>query len=341
MTDKNLQQLVAEIIDRDKWRDILNRFVDVLKINVFLVDFEGQVLIPPVKDRYGWRFFEKNCLKMEAAPGKSDILSKFVQSEKYWEYQCPSGLLAAAVPVSVESKTIGHLIVGPIILNRKEDSSFYRQAALNLKLNPQELADAIGEARVVSHLSLKSILDLLSEVARDVVELNLEKKRLAQMKINQEGLSKKVSEVAQDIYATIHFDELLITLLDIALKMTNMECGSIMILDESSQLSVRASRGMEQKAQSRRLKIGEGIAGLAFKANESFVIHGIEGENRIKSLLKRPEIKHSIIMPIVSPKKEACGVLNLHTKSDQNRIDENIDNLQYLSKLISAAFQSI
>lgn len=341
MTDKNLQLLVAQTIDRDKWRDILNRFVDVLKINVFLVDFDGQVIIPPVKDRYGWSFFEKNCLKNDAVTGEKNLLSNFVSSENYLEYRCPSGLQAAAVPINVEAKAIGYLIVGPTILNRKEDTAHYQQAAEKLKIDPKELVDTAAEARVVSHLTLKSILDLLSEVARDVVELNLEKKRLAQMRINQEGLSKKVTDAAQDIYATIHFDELLITLLDIALKMTNMECGSIMILDETNQLSVRASRGLEEKAQTRRLKIGEGVAGIALKDNESFVIHGTKGESRIQPFLRRPEIKHSIIMPILSPKKEACGVLNLHTKSDQSRIDENIDNLQYLSRLISAAFQSI
>ncbi len=341
MTDKSLQQLVTQIIDRDKWRDILNRFVDVLKINVFLVDFEGRVIIPPVNARHGWIFFEKHCLKIDSVSGKIDIRLKFVPSENYLECQCPSGLQAAAVPVNVEAKTIGYLIVGPTILDRKEENAFYQQTAEKLKFDPKEFNDAVGEVRVVSRLTLKSILDLLSEVARDVVELNLEKKRLAQMKINQEGLSKRVSEAAQDIYATIHFDELLITLLDIALKMTNMECGSIMILDESRRLSVRASRGLEEKAQAKRLKIGEGIAGLALEQNEPFIIHGTEGENRIKPLLKRTEIKHSIIMPILSPKKRACGVLNLHTKSDESRIDENIDNLQHLSKLISAAFQSI
>ena len=47
------RQLVGEVFDANKWKDILNRFVDVIKINLFIVDFEGQIILPPVKDRFG------------------------------------------------------------------------------------------------------------------------------------------------------------------------------------------------------------------------------------------------------------------------------------------------
>lgn len=69
------------------------------------------------------------------------------------------------------------------------------------------------------------------------------------------------------------------------------------------------------------------------------MIHGLMGENRIKKYLTRPEIKSSIVMPL-SAQNKVFGVLNLHTKSD-DAIVEGLDNLQYLSRLIVAAFQSI
>ena len=341
MNDVQKRQFVAEIIDKDKWKEIITRFIDVLKINVFLLDFEGQVLLPPVEGRYGWEFFAQSCLHLDATISKANILEKFRENEGFVEYRCLSGLCAFAIPISgEENKIIAYLIVGPTILNKKEEPNFYQGIAEKLEFDSRKLMDVINDVRVVSNITIKSILDLLSEVAKDVVELNLEKRRLSQMKINQESLSKKVSEVAQDIYATIHLDELLVTLLDIALKMTNMECGSIMILDEGNQLAIKASRGLDEKVQSKRLKVGDGIAGLAVKENSPFIIHGTEGENRIQHLLKRPEIKHAIVMPI-NTKNRTCGVLNLHTKQENTHIEENLDNLQYLSRLISAAFQSI
>ena len=70
------------------------------------------------------------------------------------------------------------------------------------------------------------------------------------------------------------------TLLDVALKMTNTECGSIMVVDQEKQgdLTIKVSRGLnEERVKNTRVRIGEGIAGLAAKENKPFVIHGQQG----------------------------------------------------------------
>ena len=123
-------------------------------------------------------------------------------------------------------------------------------------------------------MTVKSILDLLTEITRDIIELHFEKKKLAQMRINQEALPKKVSEVAQEIYARIHLDELLVTLLDIAMRMTNTECGSIMILEEGDELSIKASRELRTLILKKKIRLGQGISGIAAQEGKSFIIHG-------------------------------------------------------------------
>src|SRR3989338_3513323 len=88
MNKDQLRKNVDELIDKNKWRDILARFVDVLKINILMVDFEGQVLLSPANDRYGWNFFEKSCLGLnvpQADGRQSHILDKFVASAEYAE----------------------------------------------------------------------------------------------------------------------------------------------------------------------------------------------------------------------------------------------------------------
>ena len=146
-------------------------------------------------------------------------------------------------------------------------------------------------------MTVKSILDLLTEITRDIIELHFEKKKLAQMRINQEALPKKVSEVAQEIYARIHLDELLVTLLDIAMRMTNTECGSIMILEEGDELSIKASRELRTLILKKKIRLDRESRVLLKK--ENLLSFMGQSNGRIKSLLKRPEIKQSIVMLVV------------------------------------------
>jgi len=340
MDQEGLKKLIEEVLDKNKWKDIIDHFVEVLKINIFLVDFNGLVVVPP-QSRLGWPLFERGALGGKLSDKKQNILDRFRKVGDYLEFRCVSGLQCFAVPITIEqTKTIIYLMVGPVILNRRENKEFYEQVAKTLKVRQEELWEAANELRVVSNLTMKSILDLLAQVGHEVIELNLEKKKLSQMRIDEQMLPTNVSEAAQEIYGRIHLDELLVTLLDIALKMTNAECGSIMVVEEGDELVIKAARGLdEDRIQNARIKLGEGIAGIAAKENSCFVIHGMEGESRIKNYLARPDIQHAVVMPL-SAKNRVFGVLNLHTKKVDHTL-EGLDNLQYLSKLIVAAFQSI
>jgi len=228
------------------------------------------------------------------------------------------------------------MIIGPVVLNKRLSGADYEAMAEKYGCDKAEALNELGGIRVISNVMINSILDLLSEIVRDNIELSLRKKELHKIKTDSGALSEEFKEAAQEIYSTVYLDELLATLLDVALKMTNAECGSIMVRD-AEQLTVKASRGLDsQEAQGARTKLGEGIAGIAAKENTSFVIHGTEGDNRIKHFLKRPDIKEALVMPL-EDKSRVFGVLNLHTKREGGKIEGNLNNLQYLSKLLSSA----
>jgi transcriptional regulator with GAF, ATPase, and Fis domain len=229
-----------------------------------------------------------------------------------------------------------------VILNRRWENEDYENMANRLHIGLEGLMDQILEIRVVSFVSMKAILDLLSKVIKDIVDLNVEMKQLHKRKYNKEIFSREIAETAKDLYATIHLDELLITILDVALNLTQAECGSIMLLDsKTGDLAVKVSRGMDEDvAQGARTRIGEGISGIAASENTSFVITGREGDSRIKPYLKRPGIKQSMVVPL-STQNRVFGVLNLHTQNPDGQISANVGNLEHLSKLISTAIHSI
>jgi len=172
----------------------------------------------------------------------------------------------------------------------------------------------------------------------------MQKRTLHKTRFKKEILPEEFRDVAETIYSSIYLDELLITLLDAALKLTKVECGSVMVIDdEKGDLTIRVSRGMDQKvAQKTRVKIGEGVSGLAARDNASFILHGTRHEDtRVKGLLKRPEIKHAIVAPITT-KNRVFGVINLHTKNEDTPLrNESLNAVETLSNLTSVAISSL
>lgn len=335
------QQLAREIIRRDKWWDILSRFIDVLRINIFMVDSKGLVILPPDESKYGGRFTADHSLGFDLLLDSSNIIKNFEDKGQYLESINRYDLHSFAIPIVVESKTvIAYMIVGPVILNRKMDTAEYESWALKYGANPKDLVNEIHELRVVSNVMIGSILDLLSEIVRDNIDLSIKEKELDQMKLSREmfPVSGK-NNAAQEIYSAVRLDELLITLLDVALKMTNTESGSIMVLDDKQKdLMIKVSRGLNaERIEKSKSKMGEGIAGLAAKENQTFFIEGQSTDNRIAHLLKRSDIKESLVLPLQS-KGKVFGVLNVSTRTNESKIKDNLDNLQYLAKLLSSAF---
>ena len=343
--DEDIQKSADELIDKGKWAEFLFRFVNVLRINIAIVDTVGRIIVPPFREGdhglYGSDFLTAT-FDMDFS-GKGSFVWSFEQKGAYWEIKDGLDFHAFAIPIKIEAdKIIAYLVVGPVILNKRRDQESYLADATRLNMNISDLVDHIQEIRVVSFLTIKSVLDLLAEVVKDVIEIRLEKQKLHKKRFEKEVLAKQIVDAAQDMYATIHLDEMLVTILDVAMNLTGAEGGSIMIVDEDKQhLTIKVSRGLDQaKIKATRVRLGEGIAGMAAQSNEPFIIQGSKGSNRIQHLLKRPEIKQSVILPL-SSHDQVLGVLNLHTKSEEHKIDANVESIKYLSRLITTAINSL
>ncbi len=340
MEQKELRQLALKILNKEKWWDILSRFIEVLRINIFIVDCKGLTLLPPEEGKYGRRLLTERTLGFVPSQDTSEFLKKFESHGQYLEYSNRLQLHQFAIPIHINGgNIIGYLIVGPVILNKRLENAEYAAVAKELNIHFDDLINEINGLRVVSNVMMSSILDLLHEIVKNNIELNGIKRAIYSAETEkEEDLPQEIREAARDLYSTVCLDEILVTLLDIALKMTNTQYGSIMVADKEKggDLIVKVSRGLHvDNIQNTRVKIGEGIAGWAAQEKSPMIIHGQEGGARIKPLLKRPEVKHSLVMPLLV-KNRVFGVLNVHTRENQCNIENNLENLQYLSRLLSS-----
>lgn len=355
----------AILADPSKWRALLDQFEEVLKTNIFIIDVHGRVLVPMNfienqkarslegagsfldSGRFGAALIEKSF----GMRGEGDgFLPLFEPCEPHLQASDPFDLRLYAVPVKKdEGVVLFYLIIGPLRLADPWPDERYVALAKSLGLTPDEILKNINAVPQMSQSALGAVLDLLSEVVRDVYELSVEKQRFAQLQFQGDSVRPEIIDTVQSLLANIQHDELLIAILDAAIKMSGAEGGSIMTLDEEGKdFVIKVSRGLENKKNivQSRFRVGEGIAGIAAQEKIPFFISGTEGDVRIRHLLKRPDIRQSFVVPIVAeldPSRRVIGVLNLSIKNPDSPISVPAvqQDIQKFSPLIAAALLSL
>ncbi len=337
MMPEDFKNMATELIVKDRWAGLLAHFTEALRINLFLMDCEGRIVLPSSKGRFGSSLLANSAFAGDLVSNPGNFLKKFVSSSgHYLENKMPAGFYSYAIPIiGKDSEILAYLIVGPVIIGQRLDKQDYRSAARNMGLDEEEFLEVVDEVKVLSHLSLKATLDLLAEVLEYGVQMNSQKQELEHLKLNMGLLSVKASQELKDIYSSIYFDELLVSLLDAALSMSKADTGSVMLVDkEGKGLSIKASRGVSKSyTESSIIPLGQGLAGWVVQHKKPLVISGETENNRIKHLLKRPEIRQSLVIPL-AVQNTILGVLNLSTYSKEISISSE-QTFQAVSHLVS------
>ncbi len=330
----------SQFLDRAEWWDILSSLMDILQLNLFVLDNKGGLILPSEQGRFGGRFLTGDRSGFDI---NSDDHMKVIKNlEPFGEYfrsQNPIKLNVFAIPIGPVEQDLpaAYLFVGPVILGNKNSEIQYVDWALENGVDQNDVLRGVSEVRVLEQVVLESILNLLAEIVRGKISFLVKQKAQKQADLNN-SVSMTVKALEQEIYSGVYFDEFLISFLDTALRITETDSGSIMMMDEqSNELVVKFSRGVSEKiAGSRKRGASEdGLARLVLAEGDPLVISSEADNERIKHLLKRKEIKQSLVMPL-SGGAHSYGVLNLNSFKDRCKIEDHLLNLQYLSKLLSA-----
>lgn len=333
----NLEYYKELIFNKKRWLEISHLLINVLHINIFVIDTENNIIVGPDKRKYGGKLLTNEISGFDLTVNSKNIINQFEDNGYYLESENRFKLHSFSVPIDFICEdiksTLGYVILGPVILNKKLDAKYYSTAATLYGTNESELLEELNEIRVVSHIMINAIIKLLTKIITQQVEAYCNQCKL--LKISDHDV----------IDLSLKTDKLLASILDMALKLTHSDAGSIMLMDvNKNYLTVNVSKGIDRESTSNvKIKIGEGLAGLVALNNEPLLIDsGIGSENstqnnRIKNLLKRPDIKQSYIMPL-NAHNRTYGVLNLSTKKDKTDITENIDKLKHIEKILSTVF---
>ncbi|HRZ40511.1 MAG TPA: GAF domain-containing protein [Candidatus Omnitrophota bacterium] len=338
MTSVHSKKLIEELIVVAKWKDCLQRFMSVLRINLFLVDPLGRVIVSPLSDGgnfpYGGGLLSE-MLRCSGAEGEN-FLRSFAAFGDYKEFKGCCDLHAFMIPLKGYGLEFAYMVVGPVILNKRLDDEVYRRQAAEYGFSPEDVLNHVNELRVVSHIAMNGILDLLATIGRELVDMQAENQILQKRKLQRDVFPEGIAEEVEALYETASIDELLVSVLEIALRLSGASSGSIMMVDEEQKnLSVRVSRGLDTVLAGRAVtRIGEGVSGVAVRDNRAFMIKGTDGDSTIRTFLKRSNLSDSAVIPLAG-RNRVHGVLNINATDSNNLISSNFSYLQNLSRLVS------
>lgn len=151
-----------------------------------------------------------------------------------------------------------------------------------------------------------------------------------------------LQQISRTIAATNNINALSNIILDLAIEYTNAEKGSLMLINESSELYILAARGFDlQFIETHRIKMGEGIAGVVAQNRSPVLVEDIDKDERFKQKKRdRYKTKSFISCPFISRDK-LLGVININDKKDGTPFKEDeLDLLKVIADQAAVALEN-
>lgn len=165
----------------------------------------------------------------------------------------------------------------------------------------------------------------------------IEKQRL-QQKLHKklEGFSV-ISKITKDITSIHNYEVLLRTILDKALELLKSGQGSLMLVDdETEMLYLKANINIpENIAEQLKVRKGEGIAGLVAERGEPILVKDLETDPRLRQKNKDGYKTKSFVSVPLKIGERTIGVLNLSDKKTGDVFNE--DDLDLIQSFAAQA----
>jgi hypothetical protein len=126
-----------------------------------------------------------------------------------------------------------------------------------------------------------------------------------------------LQEIAAAIVLTDDSNSVSRLLLELAIRNTGAEKGSLMLFNGHQELYIHCAQGLDYElARSYRVKPGEGIAGLVAQSAEPMMVEDIATDERFRQAGRDRYVTRSFISCPIQGKDQVIGVLNINDRKD-------------------------
>jgi signal transduction histidine kinase len=137
-----------------------------------------------------------------------------------------------------------------------------------------------------------------------------------------EGISleslQRLLEISTKLSSTLHLDELLSLVMDVAIELTNTETASILLVDKTTgQLHFAASTGGEL-SKDIAVPLDNSIAGWVVRHGRSLILHDVQTDSRFYALVDKDlefVTKSMLAVPLITNER-VIGTLEVLNKQD-------------------------
>lgn len=323
---------LKELIDVEEWQNLQDSLSVIANICLRLVDTNGvPITKPSLEPRLCKELLKTPVLKNKVC---EKCLPTFLGGDsavdKNLGFTCMADLKNFLIPLNfIDGKALGYIVFGPIILVMRKTKEEYRKEAEDLDVELDELWNALLEIRVMTYSRVQKIIELVKQVSEYVLRLAYERNKL------KEEIGKVSAASA------LKLGKLLDSFLNLAVRVSRADTGSIMLLNEDKEeLTIRSSYGLaDEIVKSAKVGLGTGISGIAAKENKAFLIGESSPDKRLDIHLNRPAIASSMVVPL-KMSNTVLGVINLSSLKPSS-VRFNAESVQTVNKLAELTLLSI
>lgn len=324
------------LLQVEKWQKIQNLFAKIIGANITFLNSSNENL---TKSSRVTSSCSEIALPLEpSSSANSDCLSLVLQNglHKRKSFVCAHRLHFFGLRIQLQGKSVGALIIGPVLVGKRENEQSYRKLCKELGIQEENFLDRILEIKLFSHTGICTVLDFLHEIIESFLRIASQKKDLKRLTASFLSGSKETGRFFSSVYSS----ELADALIDIALGVVGGDSGSVLLFDKRKKsFSVKSARGIRSEVlREIQSPLRDGVANYVASRGKPLLIQKEVKDPILRGRLKREEICSSIVVPMTFLGR-TLGVFCVNAEADNHRFNQdNLLLLDQLGRLASIAF---
>jgi len=151
-------------------------------------------------------------------------------------------------------------------------------------------------------------------------------------------LEKFLIDVADTLNSTLEMDKLLRRVAELVRQVIEYEIFAILLLNERTQeLRMRFQIGHTPEVERMKIKVGEGITGLAVERRTAMLVNDVRQEP--KYINAHPAVRSELAVPLIA-KKRVIGVIDIQASKEAYFTEEHSRILTLVASRIAAAIEN-